>query len=62
MESFELNINWENELKKLSQYPQRQDSLYDQLTDLIKIANKFGLYDAADYLIKQRNLRPTVFV
>lgn len=28
----------------------RQDSLIDQLRDLIAIANREGMYDAADYL------------
>jgi hypothetical protein len=31
---------------------QRQDSLHEQLRDLIDIANKNGMYDAADYLMK----------
>ena len=44
---------WEKELKKVNQCPQRQDSLVDQMYDLHYIANKFGLYDAADY-IKRR--------
>ena len=30
--------------------PQRQDSLYDQLKDLIPLANQEGCYDAADFL------------
>ena len=30
--------------------PQRQDSLYAQLKDLIPLAQKEGCYDAADYL------------
>lgn len=30
--------------------PQSQESLVDQLRDLISLANRFGLYDAADYL------------
>lgn len=30
--------------------PQRQDSLIDQLRDLIPFANFHGMYDAADYL------------
>jgi len=41
---------WKKELKKVNQCPQRQDSLQDQLRDLAIIANKFGLYDANDYL------------
>jgi hypothetical protein len=30
--------------------PQRQDSLNDQLRDLQTLANKHGMYDAADFL------------
>lgn len=30
--------------------PQDQRSLRDQLTDLITIANRHGLYDAADFI------------
>jgi hypothetical protein len=32
------------------QQPQRQDSLCEQLRDLIPIANRHGMYDAASYL------------
>ena len=28
----------------------RQDSLHDQLRDLIQLANKHGMYDAADFI------------
>ena len=40
------------DLKKMIpfQLPQRQDSLMDQLYDLKFIANRLGMYDAADYL------------
>ena len=31
--------------------PQHQGSLADQLKELIPVATKLGLYDAADYLI-----------
>lgn len=41
---------WKEELEKVIQCPQRQDSLEDQIKDLIYIANKFGFYDASDYL------------
>lgn len=41
---------WEEELNKICQCPQRQDSLDGQIRDLYIIANKFGLYDAADYI------------
>jgi hypothetical protein len=45
-----LNEPWFKELVKVNQCPQRQDSAHDQLSDLIIIANKFGFYDAADFL------------
>lgn len=32
------------------QLPQRQDSTVDQLKDLQQVANRLGLYDAADFL------------
>lgn len=41
---------WEKEVKKMEQCPQRQDSMNEQLKDLIGVANKLGFYDAADYL------------
>lgn len=41
---------WTDFLKKAPQFPQRQDSLIDQLYDLVYVANKFGFYDAADFL------------
>jgi hypothetical protein len=34
----------------LPHIPQRQDSLIDQLYDLRSVANRLGMYDAADYL------------
>ena len=37
-------------IQNVPQLPQRQDSLEDQLADLIPIANRLGLYDAATYL------------
>jgi len=37
-------------LKKIPQQPQRQDSLNEQLRDLINVANRLGMYDAADSL------------
>jgi hypothetical protein len=42
--------SWKFELEKVNNCSQRQDSLCDQLRDLRIIANKFGLYDAADFL------------
>lgn len=41
---------WREELAKVRQCQQRQDGTNDQLADLVMIANKFGFYDAADYL------------
>lgn len=46
----DYSLPWEEELKKVKQCSQRQDSTTDQLKDLIIIANRFGFYDAADYL------------
>ena len=41
---------WKEELKKIEQCPQRQDSVTDQMIDLYHIANKLGFYDATDYI------------
>lgn len=35
-------------LEEIPTKPQRQDSLTDQLADLIRVANRLGMYDAAD--------------
>lgn len=32
--------------------PPRQDSIHEQLIDLIKVANRLGMYDAADYIAR----------
>ena len=40
----------------MPQQPQRQDDLSNQLLDLRAIANRCGLYDAADYLRNTLNL------
>lgn len=39
------------DLSFIPQLPQRQDSLAEQLDDLRAIANRLGLYDAADALL-----------
>lgn len=44
------NTSWIEWFKNTPQFPQRQDSTMDQLIDLIKIANKLGFYDAADFI------------
>ena len=41
-----------NILDNIQSLPQRQDSVADQLADLRLVANKLGMYDAAD-AIKQ---------
>jgi hypothetical protein len=43
-ESF--NASW------IPQLPQRQDSTTDQLRDLIAVANRLGMYDAAEWIEK----------
>lgn len=35
------------------QQPQRQDSLRNQLSDLILLANRAGMYDAADWVLQR---------
>jgi hypothetical protein len=36
------------DLQQIPAQPQRQDSVADQLADLVAIANRLGMYDAAD--------------
>lgn len=48
---------WQYELNKVNQCKQRQDSLQNQLIDLCKIADKFGLYDASDFIKNNVNCR-----
>lgn len=38
----------QKQLNQLPTWPQRQDSVSDQMTDLKIIANRLGFYDAAD--------------
>lgn len=37
----------------MPQKPQRQDSLADQLRDVRILANRYGCYDAADWIGRQ---------
>lgn len=39
-----------DDVKKLPRFAQTQRALYDQLVDLMDVANQLGMYDAADYL------------
>lgn len=55
----DLTTNWEKELRKVHQCCQRQDGTNEQLKDLITIANRFGFYDAADYLKNVVYAKPT---
>ena len=41
---------WKEAIDAMEKMPQRQDSLNDQLRDLVHVANKLGFYDAADHL------------
>jgi hypothetical protein len=41
---------WKTEFKKIKQCPQRQDSMIDQLIDLLGISEKFGFIDATVYI------------
>ena len=49
-------------LAALPQQPQRQDSTNDQLRDLITVANRTGMYDAADCLKAALTANPTRFL
>lgn len=46
----EKEYGWKNQIDKINQCKQRQDSLNDQMKDLYEVANKLGFYDAADYI------------
>lgn len=41
---------WLKQLENVKQCDQRKDSTIDQLKDLILVADRFGFYDASDYL------------
>lgn len=43
-------MNIEDVVRTLPNLPQRQDSEEDQLKDLVRVAVKLGMYDAADML------------
>lgn len=41
---------WREFIKKIEPFPQRQDSVQEQLRDLYFVANRLGFYDAADFI------------
>jgi hypothetical protein len=41
------------EIKKIKKCVQRQDGTKDQLIDLYHVANTLGMYDGADYIMRQ---------
>ena len=41
-------------IKKIKQWPQSQISTNEQVLYLIALGNKYGLYDAVDYLKAQK--------
>ena len=50
---FFLDFNtgtWREQVSKIQQCSQRQDSTVDQLKDLMLVANRLGFYDAADFI------------
>lgn len=44
-------------LAKIPQEPQRQDSTKEQLQDLVQVAQKLGMYDAADYILSVARIK-----
>ncbi len=45
-----MRENLKKVIESLPKLPQRQDALEDQLRDLTEVANRLGMYDAADFL------------
>lgn len=45
-------IDFLDTLAELPQMPQRQDSTATQLRDLVAVANRLGMYDAADIVAR----------
>lgn len=43
-----FNVN--DDIKSVPRFGQTQRALKEQLEDLVTVANRLGLYDAADYL------------
>lgn len=50
VEKLYYNMNKQELLNKIPAMEQRQDSVTDQINDLIDIATKLGMYDARDWL------------
>ena len=45
-----MSQGFQEVVSKIPCQEQRQDALTDQLRDLIPVANRLGMYDAADFL------------
>jgi hypothetical protein len=45
-----MNDQLKQLMEQIPQQPQRQDSTDSQLADLYTVANRLGLYDAADII------------
>lgn len=56
-ERFDAIANRKELLEKIPDLPQRQDSTRTQLFDLLAVAQKLGMYDAADYLKQNLDIR-----
>lgn len=45
-----MSLSLQDNFEKIPRLPQRQDSVQEQLSDLVQVANRLGMYDAADFL------------
>lgn len=45
-----MHLTFQDHFESIPKLPQRQDSEQEQLRDLIQVANRLGMYDAADCL------------
>jgi len=48
----------QSQIDQLPRWPQRQDSLTDQLRDLVIVADLLGMHDAADFIRYNHVKRP----
>lgn len=47
----------ENEILKIKPFPQRMDSLENQLKELVVVAEKLGMYYAAHFIMNIKNIK-----